>query len=240
MITVEKMLNSSVHLGHKVKQWNPRMRIYIYGERKGLHIIDLLQTIVCLKKACNFLIRSVRKGKRALFVCTKRFFSILTQKIALKCNSFFVTKRWLGGILTNWITIKNCINKLKQLSKQKEKHHNLLTKKERLVLKKKKLKLKKYFSGMRDMTERPEIVIIIGQNKEINAVRECKKLGIASITILDTNCDPTLTKYPIPSNDDSILSVSLILSVLCNSINRGVNNKVRQKFDKYKKFKKLS
>nr|YP_009512110.1 ribosomal protein S2 [Euglena hiemalis]AXI98019.1 ribosomal protein S2 [Euglena hiemalis] len=227
MITLEKMLASSLHLGHKVKQWNPKMKMYIYGERKGIHIIDLLQTLVCLKKVCNFLIRSTKKGKKfkVLFVCTKRYFSTLTKMAAINSHSFFVTERWLGGTLTNWVTIKSCINKLKVLnSKQSaKKNTKSLTKKETLILVKKNLLLEKYFSGIKNMIKIPDIVIIIGQTKEINAVKECLKLDISTITIVDTNCNPTLTKYVIPANDDSISSVSLILSILSNSINKGFN-----------------
>lgn len=212
MITLEQMLVSSVHLGHNVQQWNPKMSIYIYGERNGIHIIDLLQTLICLKKTCAFLNKSVKEGKTILFVCTKRQFSSVVENCANESNSFYVTQRWLGGMLTNWVTIKNCIENLKLLNKQEaDGSLNYLTKKEALVIKKRKAKLEKYLVGIQNMTKVPDIVIVIGQNKEINAVRESIKLGLCLITILDTNCDPTLTDFLVPANDDSLSSISLIL-----------------------------
>lgn len=230
MVTLEKLFTSRAHLGHKVNQWNPKMNPYIYGVRNGIHIIDLLQTLVYLKKVTNFLTRSAKKGKNILFVGTRSQFTSLVETSALSCNSFFVTQRWLGGTLTNWKTIKTCLKKLKILSKKrKKKNLNLLTKKENLVLRKKKLRLEKYFSGIKNMISLPDIVILIGQKKEINAVKECKKLGITTITIVDTNCDPTLTNFLVPANDDSIPSVSLILEALSESINKGRSLKTEQK-----------
>nr|YP_010700173.1 ribosomal protein S2 [Euglena agilis]WCH63318.1 ribosomal protein S2 [Euglena agilis] len=222
MVSLKKLFISRAHLGHKVKQWNPKMSSYIYTERNGLHIIDLVRTLVCLKRVTNFLTKSTKKGKTLLFVGTRRTFVKLIETSARSCKSFFVTQRWLGGTLTNWNTIKTCLRKLKLLcSKQEKKNRlNFLTKKENLVLKKKKLS-GKYFSGIKRMTKVPDVVIIIGQNKELNAVKECIKCRIATVTLLDTNCDPTLTKFLIPANDDSISSLSLILSVISDSINKG-------------------
>nr|YP_010700469.1 ribosomal protein S2 [Strombomonas costata]WCH63608.1 ribosomal protein S2 [Strombomonas costata] len=182
MLSLEQMLSSSVHLGHQVKQWNPKMSPYIYGERNGIHVIDLLQTLICLEKACKFLV---------LFVCTKKQFTDIVESCALETGSHFVTQRWLGGMLTNWSTIKICISNLQ---------------------------LEKYFSGIKNMSSIPDVVILIGQNREINAVKECLKLGVTLISILDTNCDPTLTDYLIPANDDSVSSVSIILKQLSSAI----------------------
>lgn len=219
MISLEQMLMSSVHLGHEIQKWNPKMGPYIYGERNGVHIIDLLQTLVCIEKASNFLEKITKKGGKVLFVCTKRQFTNIVEECALNTNSYYVTNRWLGGMLTNWTTIKNCINSLATLNKEEEEGIYLkLTKKEGLILKKRKQKLEKNLSGIKNMQKLPEVVIIIGQNKEMNAVKECLKLGIPTITILDTNCDPTLTEFLIPANDDSVSSVSLILSTISKSI----------------------
>nr|YP_009538656.1 ribosomal protein S2 [Phacus pleuronectes]AYQ93678.1 ribosomal protein S2 [Phacus pleuronectes] len=247
MLNLEKMLSSSVHLGHQVKKWNPKMAPFIYGERNKLHIIDILQTLLCLQKACNFLYKSSKENKIFLFVSTKKQFSSLVESEIKNSNSFFVTKRWLGGMLTNWFTIKNCINNLKILSKEEELTNSFLglTKKECSILKKRKsnvnlfiyfiykyccfflflrikkisIKLEKFLSGIKDMNRLPDIVIIIGQNREMNAVRECLKLNISTVTIVDTNCDPTLTEFFIPANDDSVSSVTLILNELSKSIN---------------------
>nr|YP_007517044.2 ribosomal protein S2 [Euglena viridis]AEY70816.2 ribosomal protein S2 [Euglena viridis] len=219
MVTLEQMLISSVHLGHQVQQWNPKMSPYIYGERNGIHIIDLLQTLVCLKKVCNFLSKSSKMGKTVLFVGTKRQFASVIENYAIESNSYYVTQRWLGGLLTNWSTIKNCLDNLQQLNKQEiDGSLDRLTKKESLILKKRKSKLEKHLSGIINMTKIPDIVIIIGQNRELNAVKECLKLGISIITILDTNCDPTLTDFLIPANDDSLSSIALILKSFCESI----------------------
>ncbi len=194
MISLEQMLMSSVHLGHEIQKWNPKMGPYIYGERNGVHIIDLLQTLVCIKKACNFLEKTTKNGGKVLFVCTKRQFTNIIEECASNTNSYYVTNRWLGGMLTNWTTIKNCINSLAILNKE-EGIYKRLTKKEGLILKKRKLKLEKNLSGIKTMQKLPDVVIIIGQNKEINAVKECLKLGIPTITVVDTNCDPTLTEF---------------------------------------------
>lgn len=160
-----------------------------------------------------------------MFVGTKRQFSSLVEKCAISSNSFYVTKRWLGGTLTNWSTIKGCIDNLKTLIKQElDGSLDLLTKKECLILKKRRVKLEKYFSGIKEMTKIPDVVIIVGQIREINAVKECLKLNIKMVTIIDTNCDPTITDFFVPANDDSVSSVGLILSELSKSIIKGKNN----------------
>lgn len=219
MISLEQMLSSSVHLGHRVQQWNPKMSRYIYAQRKGIHIIDLLQTLVLLEKACKFLSIMSRKNRSVLFIGTKRQLSSVVENAARISNSHFVTQRWLGGMLTNWLTIKNCIDNLRLLIKQElDGSINLLTKKESINLKKKRAKLEKYLVGVKNMTAVPDVVILVGQIRELNAVKECLKLNIPLITIIDTNCDPTLTDFVVPANDDSVSSVSLILNELSASI----------------------
>lgn len=219
MITLEHMLESSVHLGHSVKQYNPKMRPFIYGERNGIYIIDVLQTLICLNKVSLFLKNSKKSNKKILFVCTKKQFSSLIQHCSKKLNSFYITERWLGGMLTNWNTIKKGVDKLNLLLQDEQESKFLnLSKKEILLFKKKREKLEKYLNGIKDMQTLPDIVIIVGQKKELNAIKECLKLNITLITILDTNCDPTLTDFLIPANDDSITSVQVILESLISLV----------------------
>lgn len=219
MITLEHMLESSVHLGHSVKQYNPKMRPFIYGERNGIYIIDVLQTLICLNKVSLFLKNSKKSNKKILFVCTKKQFSSLIQQCSKKLNSFYITERWLGGMLTNWNTIKKGVDKLNLLLQDEQESKFLnLSKKEILLFKKKREKLEKYLNGIKDMQTLPDIVIIVGQKKELNAIKECLKLNITLITILDTNCDPTLTDFLIPANDDSITSVQVILESLISLV----------------------
>lgn len=216
--TIDEMVKTGMHFGHQAKKWNPKMAPYIYAERNGIHIIDLIQTYFYLKKVCKFLTEQSSKGKTFLFVGTKKQASRLIAKTALSCNSFFVNQRWLGGMLTNWKTIKTSIDKLNELQ-----NRNLdnLPKKEAANLKKEKERLQKYLGGLKNMTSIPDVVIIIGQPEELNAVHECQKLGLRSITILDTDCDPTLADLFIPANDDSVASIQLILNEFLESIKRG-------------------
>nr|YP_009540972.1 ribosomal protein S2 [Discoplastis spathirhyncha]AYQ93488.1 ribosomal protein S2 [Discoplastis spathirhyncha] len=225
MITLEQMLNSSVHLGHQVQKWNPKMAPYIYGERNGIHVIDLLQTSICLEKACRFLVNISKENKEILFVGTKRQFSSIIQLCAINSGSHYINYKWLGGMLTNWLTIKTCINSLQIFSKQEVDGASIssLTKKETMLLKKRRVKLEKYLIGVINMKKVPDVVIIIGQNREMNAVKECLKLKIPIISILDTNCDPTLADFIIPGNDDSVSSVSLILNELSKVITLNKN-----------------
>jgi len=226
VITVEQMVDSGVHLGHQVRRWNPKMAPYIYGERNGIHIIDILQTLICLKDTTNYLSKVGKENKTVLFVGTKRQFGPIIESCAQTSNSHYVNQRWLGGMLTNWSTMKVCIENLQTLNKQEEDGTlSRLTKKEAAILNKRKDKLEKYFGGVKDMKSLPDVVILVGQPRELIAVKECIKLGIKTITILDTNCDPTLTDFFIPGNDDSIRSVELILNELTTAIVKGQNTK---------------
>ena len=222
MITLEQMLESGVHFGHQVRRWNPKMAPFIYSERNGIHIIDILQTLVALEEISQFLTEEVSKGKTVLFVGTKRQAAPIIEAAAKGCNSNYVSQRWLGGMLTNWTTMVACIDKLKKIEKQEE-NGTLLTlpKKESAQLQKRKEKLEKFFGGVKTMTKLPDIVILVGQPNELNAVKECNKLGIRTITLLDTNCDPSLADLVIPGNDDSIRSVELILMELKEAVLKG-------------------
>nr|YP_009252782.1 ribosomal protein S2 [Cymbomonas tetramitiformis]ANA56916.1 ribosomal protein S2 [Cymbomonas tetramitiformis] len=222
MVTLEQMLDSGVHFGHQVRKWNPKMAPYIYGERNGIHIIDILQTLIYLEECCKFLFQASQQGKTILFVGTKRQATKVIESAAIKAEAHYVNQRWLGGMLTNWSTMQICIEKLKVLEKQElDGTLDSLPKKESSLLKKRKEKLEKYFGGVKNMSKIPDIVVIVGQPKEANAVKECLKLNIRTISLLDTNCNPQLADLFIPANDDSIRSVELIINELTDAIING-------------------
>lgn len=222
VITLEKMVQSGMHLGHPARKWNPKMKPFIYTEKDNIHLIDLIKTYVHLNYVCKFLTKSTSIGKTILFVGTKKQVSNLIAKIALNCNSFYVNEKWLGGMLTNWTTISLSTKKLQELEIQEKKgFFNKLPKKEAANLLKKKQKLEKYLGGIKNMDKLPDIVIIIGQHEEINALKECNKLGINSISILDTDCDPSISDLIVPANDDSMPSIKLLLQEFEFAIKKG-------------------
>ena len=222
MVTLEQMLDSGVHFGHQVRRWNPKMAPFIYGERNGIHIIDILQTLVSLEEISTFLTEQSAQQKTILFVGTKRQAAPIIEITARDCNAHYVNQRWLGGMLTNWSTMNLCIEKLKRIQKQEDDGTLFkFPKKEQVLIQKRKEKLEKFFGGVKNMKTTPDIVILVGQPKEMNAVSECNKLGIRTITLLDTNCDPSLGDLVIPANDDSIRSVELILTELKEAILKG-------------------
>jgi len=221
-ITLEQMVQAGMHLGHQCRKWNPKMKPYIYTQRNKTHLIDLVKTYNHLTEISKFLTQSTSNGKKVLFIGTKKQASPLIAQMAIKCNSFYVNEKWLGGMLTNWKTISLSIKKLNFLETQEKKGLlNKLLKKEKARLIKEKNKLQKYLGGMKNMKSIPDIVIIIGQSEELNALRECIKLKIRSITIVDTDCDPSIADLIIPANDDSIPSIKLILNELATSIEKG-------------------
>jgi small subunit ribosomal protein S2 len=220
--TIKKMIYAGMHFGHQKKNWNPKMAPYIYTEKNGIHIIDLIQTYTHFQQVCSFLTEAAAQNKTFLFVGTKKQGAKLVAKAALRCDSFYVNQRWLGGMLTNWKTIKTSLNKLVELERQEKAGEFLnFSKKEAANLIKEKDRLQKYLGGLKGMKKLPDIVIIVGQTEEIHAVYECKKLGIASVTILDTDCDPSLADLFIPANDDSIASLQFILTGFLESIKNG-------------------
>ena len=222
IINIKTLIQKGLHFGHSRQTWNPKMTPYIYKEQKNIHIIDLIQTYFHLRQILKFLVDSTAQGKTILFVGTKRQASKLVMKTAQQCNSFFVTERWLGGLLTNWSTVQKSILKLNELERQEQKNYFLkLPNKEAIKLKKQKERLNKYLGGLKRMVVLPDIVIIIDQKREMNAVLECRKLGIRSITILDTNGDPTLADLFIPANDDSITALSFLLNEFLKYIRYG-------------------
>jgi small subunit ribosomal protein S2 len=224
-LTLEQMVEAGMHFGHQPRKWNPKMKPYIYAQKDSRHIIDLIATYTHLNKACKFLTDSASTGQKILFVGTKKQASQLIAKAALECDSFYVNEKWIGGQLTNWKTIKLSIQKLESLE-TKERHgfFEKLPKKEAAILKKEKEKLGKYLNGIKNMKNLPDIVIIIGQSEELNAVKECQKLGLRSITILDTDGDPSLADLMVPANDDSFSSIKLILGEFVDAIKKGQQN----------------
>ena len=221
-ISLSQLLEAGVHFGHKAHRWNPKMFPYIYSEVNNIHILDLIQSATLLKKAMRYLETAASQNKTVLFVGTKRQATTLIAQEAKRSNSYYVNHRWLGGMLTNWSTMKERIEKLKDLEKQEsEGTFELLTKKEGALRRKELTKLRKYLDGIKSMTKLPDVVIIIDQRREMTAVAECRKLGIPVVSILDTNCDPDLVDIPIPGNDDAVRSIKLILTLLTDSIIKG-------------------
>ena len=221
-ITLAQLLKAGVHFGHKAYRWNPKMFPYIYTERNKIHILDLVQSSQLLKKANSYVNTAAQKDKIFLFVGTKRQASTVVAEQAKRCDSFYINHRWLGGMLTNWVTLKNRIKRLKVLEKEEANEtFSRLTKKEASLRRKELEKLRKHLNGIKDMPQIPDVVIIIDQKREITAVRECRKLGIPIISILDTNCDPDLVDIPIPGNDDAVRSIKLILKSLADNIISG-------------------
>lgn len=221
-ITIENMVEKGVHLGHQTSRWNPKMAPYIYTKRNGVHIIDLIQTCSQLKHVTNKLTEYSSQGKTFLFVGTKRQASQSLARVAIESNSFYVNQRWLGGMLTNWKTIKNSLYTLQELEAQElSQAFKKLPKKEATTYRKRKERLQKYLGGLKGMLSLPDVVIIVGQVEEMNAVLECQKLGITTISILDTDCDPTLTDLFVAANDDSIKSLELLCSAFLQAILTG-------------------
>jgi len=221
-ISLSQLLEAGVHFGHKAHRWNPKMFPYIYSEVNNIHILDLIQSATLLKEAMRYLEKASSENKKILFVGTKRQATTLIAQEAKRSNSYYVNHRWLGGMLTNWTTMKERIEKLKDLEKQEaEGTFNFLTKKEAALRRKELEKLRKHLDGIKTMSKLPDIAIIIDQKRELTAILECRKLGIPVVSILDTNCDPELVDVPIPGNDDAVRSIKLILNLLTDSILKG-------------------
>ncbi len=218
-VGLNQLLEAGVHFGHQTRRWNPKMRKYIFTERNGIHIIDLRKTVDRLRAAEDLARKKVLKGERVLFVCTKPQLRGIVEEEATRCGSFYVTERWLGGMLTNFQTIRQQIRRLKELERgQEENAFEFYTKKEQLLLDRERMKLDKYFSGVKDMTRVPGALFVVDAKREIIAVREANRLGIPVIAIADTNADPDLIDYPIPGNDDAIRSVTLIARSIADAV----------------------
>jgi len=221
-ISLAQLLEAGVHFGHKAYRWNPKMFPYIYTERNNIHILDLVQSAQLLKEANTYTQQAAAQGKTFLFIGTKRQASAVIAQEATRCNSYYVNHRWLGGMLTNWVTLRSLIEYLKKLEDQEANQvFELLPKKEAAQRQKELEKLRKHLNGIKNMTKLPDVAIIVDQKREMTALKECRTLGIPVISMLDTNCDPDLVDIPIPGNDDAIRSIKLILQSLTDNITLG-------------------
>ncbi len=218
-VGLSELLEAGVHFGHQTRRWNPKMRPFIFTERNGIHIIDLRKTLDRLEAAQAAVRSVVLRGERVLFVCTKKQLRPIVEQEAERCEAFYVTERWLGGMLTNFQTIRQQIRRLKELERgQEENAFEFYTKKERLLLDRERLKLEKYLSGVKDMTRLPGAVFVVDARREIIAVKEAHRIGVPVIAITDTNADPDLIDFPVPGNDDAIRSVSLITAAIADAV----------------------
>ncbi|MDY6397910.1 MAG: 30S ribosomal protein S2 [Treponema sp.] len=219
VVTMKSLLESGVHFGHQVKRWDPRMKKYIFAERNGIHIIDLQKTIASIKDSYEAVRKIVASGKSVLFVGTKKQAQQAIAKEAERCGMYYVNNRWLGGMLTNFSTIKKSLQRLKKIEKMEvDGTFDNLTKKEVSNLQKEKAKLEKNLGGIKDMKELPGVIFIIDTHKEQIAVAEARRMGIPVVAVVDTNCNPEGITYPIPGNDDAIRAISLFTSIIANAV----------------------
>ena len=218
-VGLSQLLEAGVHFGHQTRRWNPKMKKYIFTERNGIHIIDLRKTLDRLLLAQQAVREVALRGDRVLFVCTKRQLRSVVEQEARRCGAHWVTERWLGGMLTNFQTIRRQIRRLKELERgQEENAFEFYTKKERLMLDRERVKLDRYMGGVKDMGRLPGALFVVDAKREAIAVREAAKLGIPIIALTDTNADPETVDFPIPANDDAIRSVSLIAAAMADTI----------------------
>ncbi len=222
MVTMKDLLECGVHFGHQTRRWNPKMKKFIFGERKNIYIIDLQKTLRYFKYTYNVVRDAAAEGKTILFVGTKKQARSAVKEHAERCGMPYVATRWLGGMLTNYPTIRKSIRKLEVIEEMEESGQiNLLTKKEALMLRRKKEKLLNYLEGYRYMKGLPDMIFVIDAVKEHIAVKEARRLNIPVIAPLDTNCDPDLIDYPIPGNDDAIRSINLFCREIADAILEG-------------------
>ena len=221
-ITLKEMLDAGVHFGHQTQRWNPKMKPYIYTKRGGIHIINLQKSLGHAQKAVAFIKDMASHGGRMIFVGTKKQAIEPIHEAASKCGQYWVTKRWLGGMLTNFITIKSSIDQLKKINRMREKGElDFFSKKERIRLEKEYNKLNEYLNGICDMKENPEALFVVDINKEHIAVAEARKLSIKVVGIVDTNSDPHMIDYPIPGNDDAARSIRLFSNMIADAYLEG-------------------
>ena len=222
VVSMKQLLEAGVHFGHQTRRWNPKMAEYIFTERNGIYIIDLQKTVKKLEEAYNFIRSLTEEGKSILFVGTKKQAQDSIKEEALRCGSYFVNARWLGGMLTNFTTIRRRVNRLKQLREMQENGtFDLLPKKEVIKLNLEIVKLEKFLGGIENMQDLPSALFIVDPRKEKIAVLEARKLGIPIVAVVDTNCDPDEVDYVIPGNDDAIRAVKLLVSVVANAVIEG-------------------
>ncbi len=221
-ITMKELLEAGVHFGHQKERWNPKMKKFIFTERNGIHIIDLQKTLKYFDEAYDYIADLVANGGTILFVCTKKQGQDIVKEEAERCGMFYINKRWLGGTITNFETIKKSIFKLKMLKKMEEEGiFEKLPKKEAMKLKRKKEKLEKYIGGIENMKRIPDALFIVDVVREENAVTEARKAGVPIVALVDTNADPDLIDYPIPANDDAIRAIRLLTSRIADAVLEG-------------------
>ena len=222
VVSMKQLLEAGVHFGHQTRRWNPKMATYIYTERNGIYIIDLQKTVKKLEEAYSFVRDLAANGQSILFVGTKKQAQDAIKEEAERCGQFYVNARWLGGMLTNFKTMRTRINRLNQLKKmQEDGTFDLLPKKEVIKLQLEIAKLEKYLGGVKEMKELPGALFVVDSRKEKNAIAEARKLGIPIVAIVDTNCDPDEIDYVIPGNDDAIRAIKLISQTMANAVLEG-------------------
>ncbi len=222
-ITMKELLEAGVHFGHQTKRWNPRMKEYIFGERNGIYIIDLQKTLKMFKEASKFVTELTGQGKVILFVGTKRQAQDAIAEEANRCGMFYINQRWLGGLLTNWITVQKSVKRLQELDEMAtDGRYELLTKKEVIRLERERKHLQANLAGIKNMRRLPDALFVVDSNNEAIAVKEARKLGIPVVAVVDTNCDPTVVDYVIPGNDDALRAIRLFTSKISDSVVEGV------------------
>jgi small subunit ribosomal protein S2 len=221
-ITMKELLEAGVHFGHQTKRWNPKMKEYIFGERNGIYIIDLQKTLKMFKEASKFVTDQVAEGKLVLFVGTKRQAQDAIAEEATRSGMFYVNSRWLGGLLTNWVTVQKSVKRLKELDDMAtDGRYELLPKKEVIKLERERKHLQANLAGIKTLNRLPDLLFVIDSNKEQIAVKEARKLGIPVVAVVDTNCDPTEVDYVIPGNDDALRAIRLFASKIADSVVEG-------------------
>jgi small subunit ribosomal protein S2 len=221
-VTIQTLLEAGCHYGHQTRRWNPKMKPYIFGERNGIYILDLKQTILDADKAYTFLKNTAAKGGKVLFVGTKKQSQEAVAEQAKRCNMPYINNRWLGGVLTNFVTMRSRIDRMEELEAMVEDGRmSLLPKKEQAVLGKELEKLQKNLGGVRDMHSLPQALFVVDTKREEIAIREARRLHIPVVALLDTNSDPDVVDYGIPANDDAIRSVSLMCEIMADAILAG-------------------
>ncbi|MCG8594259.1 MAG: 30S ribosomal protein S2 [Kiloniellales bacterium] len=224
--TMRQLLEAGVHFGHTTRRWNPRMSPYLFGERNGVHIIDLEQTVPLLHQALSFARQIVSNGGRVLFVGTKRQASERIAEAAQRCGQYYVNHRWLGGMLTNWKTISHSIKRLREIEDRLAEENIGLTKKELLNLTRERDKLERALGGIKEMGGLPDVLMVIDTNKEHIAVAEARKLGIPVIAVVDSNSDPNGLMFPVPGNDDAIRAISLYCDLFADAVLDGLQQEL--------------
>jgi small subunit ribosomal protein S2 len=221
---MKELLEAGVHFGHQTKRWNPKMKEYIFGERNGIYIIDLQKTLKLFKDASKFVTELCASGKTILFVGTKRQAQDAVAEEATRAGMPYINQRWLGGLLTNWVTVQKSVKRLQELDEMAtDGRYDLLTKKEVIKLERERKHLQANLAGIKTMKRLPDALFIVDSNNEAIAVKEARKLGIPVVAVVDTNCDPTVVDYVIPGNDDALRAIRLFTSKVADSAAEGVN-----------------